>query len=81
MDQLFTKLDFDNPLLAGIIGFTLVSLIQYLETIYDDKKTISFKLSFAVFFIIFIIVYYVSNKHSKLNVSSQEIFTDMGKFN
>ena len=80
MDQLFTKLDFDNPLLAGVIGFVLTSLFQYIETISDDKKTVSFKLSFMVFIIIFVIVYYISNKCAKLNVSSQEIFTDMGKF-
>lgn len=80
MDQLFTKLDFDNPLLAGFIGFILTTSFQYMETISDDKKTVSFKLSFMVFLIIFVIVYYISNKCAKLNVSSQEIFTDMGKF-
>jgi len=59
MDQLFTKLDFDNPLLSGIIGFVLTSLFQYIETISDDKKTVSFKLSFMVFVIVFAVVYYI----------------------
>ena len=80
MDQLFTKLDFDNPLLAGIIGFILTSLFQYIETVSDDKKTVSFKLSFMVFVLIFALVYYINNKHTKLNVSSQDVFLDMGKF-
>ena len=80
MDQLFTKLDFDNPLLSGIVGFFITSLFQYFETIYDEKRDVSFKLSFMVFVIIFLIVYYISNKCLKLNISSQEIFTDMGKF-
>ena len=80
MDQLFTKIDFDNPLLAGIIGFVLTSLFQYIETVSDEKKTMSFKLSFMVFVLIFGLVYYINNKHSKLNVSSQDVFLDMGRF-
>ena len=80
MDQLFTKIDFDNPLLAGIIGFVITSLFQYIETVSDDKKTVSFKLSFMVFVLIFVLVYYINNKHTKLNVSSQDVFLDMGKF-
>jgi hypothetical protein len=80
MENLFTKLDFDNPLLDGSISFLLVTLFQYIESIYDEKKTISLRLSLMVFFIVFIIVYYLENKYTKLNISTQEIFTDMGSF-
>ena len=81
MDNLFSRLDFDNPLIDGIIAFLLTFLFQYIETIYDDKKTISLRLSFMVFLLVFVLVYYVSNKHIKLNITTQEIFTDMGTFN
>ncbi len=81
MDNLLTRLDFDNPLLDGIIAFFLTFLFQYIETIYDEKKTISLRLSFMVFVLVFGLVYYVSNKHIKLNITTQEIFTDMGTFN
>ena len=80
MENLFTKLDFDNPLLDGSIAFLLVTLFQYIETIYDDTKTISLRLSLMVFFIVFLIVYYLDNKFAKLNITTQEIFTDMGTF-
>jgi len=80
MENIFTKLDFDNPLLDGIIAFLTITLLQYIETIYDDKKTISYRLSFVVFLLTFIMVYYVYNKYVKLNITTQEIFTDMGHF-
>jgi len=80
MENLFTKLDFDNPLLDGSISFLLVTLFQYIESIYDEKKTISLRLSLMVFFIVFLIVYYLESKYTKLNISTQEIFTDMGAF-
>jgi type III secretory pathway component EscS len=48
METIFTKLDFDNPLLDAVIVGLVVTLVQYLETIYDDKKTISIKLSLIV---------------------------------
>lgn len=81
MEAIFSKLDFDNPILDAVIVGLLVTLIQYLETIYDDKKTISIKLSLIVSIIVFLIVYYIVNKHMKLNITTQEIFTDMGQFN
>jgi hypothetical protein len=77
MENIFTKLDFDNPLLDGIIVFILVTIYQYIETIYDEKKTVSFRLSLMVFFIVFLIVYYLNNKFLKSNITTQEIFTDM----
>jgi len=80
MENIFTKLDFDNPLLDGTIAFLIITLLQYIETIYDDKKTISYRLSFVVFLLVFIMVYYVYNKYVKLNITTQEIFTDMGQF-
>jgi hypothetical protein len=80
MENLFTKLDFDNPLLDGLISFLLVTLFQYIESIYDEKKTVSLRLSLMVFFIVFLIVYYLESKYTKLNISTQEIFTDMGSF-
>ncbi len=80
MENLFTKLDFDNPLLDGSIEFLLVTLFQYIETIYDEKKTVSLRLSAMVFFIVFLIVYYMANRYAKLNITTQEIFTDMGTF-
>ena len=81
MEAIFSKLDFDNPILDAVIVGLLVTLIQYLETIYDDKKTISLKLSLLVSIVVFLIVYYIVNKHMKLNITTQEIFTDMGQFN
>lgn len=81
MDNLFTRLDFDNPLLDGIIAFLLTFLFQYIETVYDEKRTISLRLSAMVAVLVFGLVYYVSNKHIKLNITAQEIFTDMGTFN
>jgi len=80
MENLFTKLNFDNPLLDGSIAFLLVTLFQYIETIYDEKKTVSLRLSAMVFFIVFLIVYYMANRYAKLNITTQEIFTDMGTF-
>jgi hypothetical protein len=80
MENIFTKLDFDNPLLDGTIAFLIITLLQYIETIYDDKKTISYRLSAVVFLLVFIMVYYVYSKYVKLNISTQEIFTDMGQF-
>jgi hypothetical protein len=80
MENIFTKLDFDNPLLDGTIAFLIITLLQYIETVYDDKKTISYRLSFVVFLLVFIMVYYVYNKYVKLNITTQEIFTDMGQF-
>ena len=81
METIFTKLDFDNPLLDAIIVGLVVTLVQYLETIYDDKKTISIKLSLIVSVIVFLMVYYIDNKYMKANITTQEIFTDMGQFN
>jgi type III secretory pathway component EscS len=81
MEAIFSKLDFDNPILDAVIVGLFVTLIQYLETIYDDKKTVSLKLSLLVSIVVFLIVYYISNKYMKLNISTQEIFTDMGQFN
>jgi UDP-N-acetylmuramyl pentapeptide phosphotransferase/UDP-N-acetylglucosamine-1-phosphate transferase len=81
MEAIFSKLDFDNPILDAVIVGLLVTLIQYLETIYDDKKTISLKLSLLVSIIVFFIVYYIVSKYMKLNITTQEIFTDMGQFN
>ena len=81
MEAIFSKLDFDNPILDAVIVGLLVTLIQYLETVYDDKKTVSIKLSILVSIVVFLIVYYIDNKYMKLNISTQEIFTDMGQFN
>ena len=81
MEAIFSKLDFDNPILDAVIVGLFVTLIQYLETIYDDKKTVSLKLSLLVSIVVFLIVYYIANKYMKLNISTQEIFTDMGQFN
>ena len=81
MEAIFSKLDFDNPILDAVIVGLLVTLIQYLETVYDDKKTVSIKLSILVSIVVFLIVYYIDNKYMKLNISTQEIFTDMGHFN
>jgi len=81
MEALFSKLDFDNPILDAVIVGLFVTIIQYLETIYDEKKTISLKLSLLVSVVVFLIVYYIDNKYMKLNISTQEIFTDMGHFN
>ena len=81
MEAIFSKLDFDNPILDAVIVGLFVTLIQYLETVYDDKKTVSLKLSLLVSIVVFLIVYYISNKYMKLNISTQEIFTDMGQFN
>jgi len=80
MEQIFNKLDFDNPLLDGFIGFVLITLFQYIESIYDDKKSVSLRTSLMVFLLIFMIVYYIDSKFMKMNVSTQEIFTDMGQF-
>ena len=81
MDKIFTKLDFDNPVLDGIVSFLLVTLFQYIETIYDEKKTISLRLSLMVSVLVATVVYYVVHKYAKLNITTQEIFTDMGAFN
>jgi type III secretory pathway component EscS len=81
MEGIFSKLDFDNPILDAVIVGLFVTLIQYLETVYDDKKTVSLKLSLLVSIVVFLIVYYIANKYMKLNISTQEIFTDMGQFN
>jgi type III secretory pathway component EscS len=81
MEAIFSKLDFDNPILDAVIVGLFVTLIQYLETVYDDKKTVSLKLSLLVSIVVFLIVYYIANKYMKLNISTQEIFTDMGQFN
>jgi type III secretory pathway component EscS len=81
MEAIFSKLDFDNPILDAVIIGLFVTLIQYLETVYDDKKTVSLKLSLLVSIVVFLIVYYIANKYMKLNISTQEIFTDMGQFN
>jgi hypothetical protein len=81
MEAIFSKLDFDNPILDAVIVGLFVTLIQYLETVYDDKKTVSLKLSLLVAVVVFLIVYYIANKYMKLNISTQEIFTDMGQFN
>jgi len=81
MEAIFSKLDFDNPILDAVIVGIFVTIIQYLETIYDEKKTISLKLSLLVSVVVFLIVYYIDNKYMKLNISTQEIFTDMGQFN
>ena len=51
-----------------------------METIEDDKKVISYRLSFVSALLVGLIVYYVVSKYSKLNMSTQEIFTDMGNF-
>ena len=80
MEQIFNKLDFDNPLLVGFISFVLITLFQYIESIYDDKKSVSIRTSLFVFLLIFMIVYYIDNKFMKMSVSTQEIFTDMGQF-
>ena len=80
MENIYSKLDFDNPILDAFLIFLATSLFQYLETIYDDKKTVSFKLSGFVAVVSGLLIYYVVNKHIKLNISTQEIFTDMGKF-
>ena len=81
MEAIFYKLDFDNPILDAVIVGLFVTLIQYLETIYDDKKTVSIKLSLLVSIVVFLIVYYIVSKYMKLNITTQEIFTDMGQFN
>jgi len=81
MEAIFSKLDFDNPILDAVIVGLFVTLIQYLETVYDDKKTISIKLSLLVSIVVFLIVYYIDNKYMKSNITTQEIFTDMGQFN
>jgi len=80
METIFLKLDFDNPLLDSIIIILTITIIQYLETIYDDKKTISFRLSFLAGLIVFLMVYSINNKYNKTNIVTQEIFTDMGQF-
>lgn len=81
MENQFTKLDFDNPFLDAIIAFSITTLFQYIESIYDEKKTVSLRLSLMVSLIVFLMVYYVFNKYHKLNITTQEIFTDMGTFN
>lgn len=81
MEAIFSKLDFDNPILDAVIVGLFVTLIQYLETVYDDKKTVSIKLSLLVSIVVFLIVYYINNKYMKSNITTQEIFTDMGQFN
>jgi hypothetical protein len=81
MEAIFYKLDFDNPILDAVIVGLFVTLIQYLETVYDDKKTVSIKLSLLVSIVVFLIVYYIVSKYMKLNITTQEIFTDMGQFN
>ena len=73
MEAIFSKLDFDNPILDAVIIGLFVTLIQYLETVYDDKKTVSLKLSLLVSIVVFLIVYYIANKYMKLNISTQEI--------
>jgi|UniRef100_A0A6C0H153 hypothetical protein len=80
MDNIFTKLDFDNPILISTISLILTLLYQYIETIYDDKKIVSIRLSLVVSLLVFLIVYYITNKHAKMNITTQEIFTDMGIF-
>jgi hypothetical protein len=80
MENIYCKLDFDNPIFDAILVFIATSIFQYLETIHDDKKKISFQLSGFVAAIVGILIYYVVGKHLKLNISSQEIFTDMGNF-
>jgi len=81
MESIYSKLDFDNPILDALLVGLFVTIIQYLETIYDEKKTISFRLSVLVSIVVFLIVYYIINKYMKLNITTQEIFTDMGQFN
>jgi len=81
MEAIFSKLDFDNPILDAVIVGLFVTLIQYLETVYDDKKTVSIKLSLLVSIVVFLIVYYINSKYMKSNITTQEIFTDMGQFN
>ena len=81
MESIYSKLDFDNPILDALLVGLFVTIIQYLETIYDEKKTISIRLSVLVSIVVFLIVYYIINKYMKLNITTQEIFTDMGQFN
>jgi hypothetical protein len=81
MDNIFCKLDFDNPILDAVLFFIIITLHQYMETIEDDKKVISYRLSSVVALLVGLIVYYVVSKYAKLNMSTQEIFTDMGNFN
>jgi uncharacterized MAPEG superfamily protein len=81
METIYSKLDFDNPLFDSILMFCAITIIQYLETIYDEKKTVSLKVSFVAAVIVFLIVYYIDNKYMKTNIGTQEIFTDMGAFN
>ena len=58
MEQIFNKLDFDNPLLDGFIGFTLITLFQYIESIYDDKKSVGAMWCFAAAIAPWIIPYF-----------------------
>lgn len=81
MENQFTKLDFDNPVLDGVIAFIVVTSFQYMESVYDEKKSVSVRLSLVVALMVFLMVYYISNKYTKLNITTQEIFTDMGTFN
>jgi hypothetical protein len=80
MENQFIKLDFDNPLLDSIIAFSLTILFQYIEHVYDEKKSISIRLSLFISLIVFLMVYYTSNKYIKTNITTQDIFTDMGAF-
>jgi hypothetical protein len=81
MDNIFCKLDFDNPILDAVLFFIIITFHQYMETIEDDKKVISYRLSSVAALLVGLIVYYVVSKYAKLNMSTQEIFTDMGNFN
>ena len=80
MENIYSKLDFDNPIFDAVLIFIVTSIYQYIETIYDDKKIISIQLSGFVAIIAGLLIYYVVSKHIKLNISAQEIFTDMGNF-
>ena len=80
MDNIFLKLDFDNPIFDSILIFVLSFLYQYIETIYDDKKKISIQLSGFISIVVGLLIYYIVSKHMKLNISTQDIFTDMGNF-